>query len=79
MSVPVTIALIIADIIFAEGSVFSELNLIIILISTLICFITGYFSMHLLLKIAQKIQFGYFCISYGIIAVIIILPFFFIN
>ena len=79
MSVPVVIASIAVDIIFGEGSVFRILDPITIIIITLISFIIGYASIEILLKIAKRIQFGYFCLLYGIIAYAIILPFFFIR
>lgn len=75
MSVPVIIASIGVDIIFGEGSVFGILDLLTITLTTLVSFIVGYLTMSLLLKIANKIGFGYFCIIYGLLAFIIILPF----
>ena len=74
MSVPVAIASIIVDIIFGEGSIFGTLEPFLIVLSTIISFLVGYLTIELLLRIAQKISFGYFCISYGIIAYIIIVP-----
>jgi undecaprenyl pyrophosphate phosphatase UppP len=50
-----------------------------IFIVTLISFIVGYASMEILLKLAQKINFGYFCIIYGIFAFVIIVPFLIIS
>ena len=79
MSVPVVIASIAVDIIFGEGSVFRILDPITIIIITLSSFIVGYASIEILLKIAKRIQFGYFCLLYGIIAYAIILPFFIIH
>ena len=79
MSVPVALASIGIDIIFGEGSVFGTIDLFTILIITLVSFIVGYLSMELLLKIAQKINFSYFCIIYGVISFIIILPFMFFG
>ena len=75
MSVPVALASIGIDIIFGEGSVFGTIDLFTILIITIVSFIVGYLSMELLLKIAQKINFSYFCILYGVISFTIILPF----
>jgi undecaprenyl-diphosphatase len=75
MSVPVALASIGVDIIFGEGSVFSELNPIIILLVTGISFFIGYLTMEFLLKIAKKVEFGYFCILYGVISFLIIIPF----
>jgi undecaprenyl-diphosphatase len=74
MSVPVAIASIIVDIIFGEGSIF-VLGIILIIITTLISFLVGYLTIEFLLRVAKKINFGYFCILYGIIAYLIILPF----
>ena len=79
MSVPVAIASIIVDIIFSEGSIFGIINPVITVIIVLISFIIGYLSIEFLLKVAQKISFGYFCILYGIIAYLIILPFIIIS
>ncbi len=73
MSVPVAIASIIVDILFG-GSVFGILDSLTIVIITVVSFIIGYFSMELLLRISKKIQFGYFCILYGIIAWLVIFP-----
>ena len=79
MSVPVALASIGIDIIFGEGSVFGTIDIFTILIITAVSFIVGYLSMELLLKIAQKINFSYFCILYGVISFIIILPFMFFG
>jgi undecaprenyl-diphosphatase len=75
MSVPVVIASIGVDVLFGEGSVFGTLDIITILAITVISFIVGYLSMEALLRLAQKINFSYFCISYGILSFIIIVPF----
>ncbi|MHA1460206.1 MAG: undecaprenyl-diphosphate phosphatase [Promethearchaeota archaeon] len=75
MSVPVVLASIGMDIIFGEGSVFGTIDLFTILIITAVSFIVGYLSMELLLKIAQKINFSYFCILYGVLSFVIIVPF----
>lgn len=74
MSVPVVFASIGVDIIFGEGSVFGTLDILTIFLITLISFIVGYFSIDILLKIAKKIEFGYFCVLYGIITYVIVLP-----
>jgi len=75
MSVPVVLASIGMDIIFGEGSVFGTIDIFTILIITVVNFIVGYLSMELLLKIAQKINFSYFCILYGVLSFLIIVPF----
>ncbi|MHA2038842.1 MAG: undecaprenyl-diphosphate phosphatase, partial [Promethearchaeota archaeon] len=75
MSVPVAIASIIVDIIFANGSIFGTLDLATIIITTLTSFLIGYLTIELLLRLAKKINFGYFCILYGVIAYFIIIPF----
>ena len=74
MSVPVALASIGVDIIFGEGSIFGVINPLIIILVTAVSFIVGYLSMEFLLKIAKKVEFGYFCIFYGIFSFIIILP-----
>jgi len=79
MAVPVSIASILVDIFFGEGSVFGFLDPLTIIIVTLISFITGYLTMEILLRIANKVNFGYFCIVYGIIAYMIIIPFIVIS
>jgi undecaprenyl-diphosphatase len=76
MSVPVIIASIGVDILFGEGSVFGSLDLITIIVTTIVSFLVGYLTMNLLLKIANKIGFGYFCIIYGLVAILIIVPIF---
>ena len=75
MSVPVVLASTGMDIIFGEGSVFGTIDIFTILIITAVSFIVGYLSMELLLKIAQKINFSYFCILYGVLSFLIIIPF----
>jgi len=79
MSVPVAIASIIVDIIFGEGSIFGTLNILEIIIIILVSFLVGYLTIEVLLRVAQRISFGYFCISYGIIAYLVILPFMIIT
>lgn len=79
MSVPVTIASVIVDIIFGEGSVFGTLNIFTIGIIILVSFLIGYLTIDLLLRLARKINFGYFCILYGIVAFLIIIPFILIS
>jgi len=74
MSVPVALAAIAVDILFGDHPVFSLDPLILVLI-TAISFGVGYLTMEALLRVAKKIQFGYFCIIYGIIAFAVILPF----
>lgn len=75
MSVPVAFASIGVDIIFGEGSVFGSLDLLTIIVITAISFLVGYLSMEVLLKVAKKLPFGYFCILYGVIAFAVIVPF----
>ncbi|MFX1495185.1 MAG: undecaprenyl-diphosphate phosphatase [Promethearchaeota archaeon] len=75
MSVPVTIASIIVDILFGN-SVFGILDPLTVVVITIVSFVIGYLSMELLLRISKKIQFGYFCLFYGIIAWLVIFPIF---
>jgi undecaprenyl-diphosphatase len=75
MSVPVVIASIIVDIVFGEGSIFGTLDLITIIITTIVSFIFGCITIELLLKLASKINFGYFCVIYGVVAYLVIIPF----
>jgi undecaprenyl-diphosphatase len=75
MSVPVAFASIIVDIFFGGGSIFGMLGPLVIIITTFISFIVGYFTIELLLRIAQRVSFGYFCIFFGIVAFGIIIPF----
>lgn len=75
MSVPVVIASIIVDIMFGEGSIFGTLDLTTIIITTIVSFIFGYITIELLLKLASKINFGYFCVMYGVVAYLVIIPF----
>jgi len=79
MSVPVAFASIIVDIIFGEGSVFATLDFLTIFITTLVSFLIGYITMEILLRLAQKVNFGYFCIAYGVVAYLIIIPFIIIS
>jgi undecaprenyl-diphosphatase len=79
MSVPVAIASIIVDIIFGNGSIFGTLDLITIIITVIISFLMGYITIELLLRLAKRINFGYFCILYGVIAYVIVIPFIVIS
>ena len=79
MSVPVILASIGVDIIFGEGSIFGSLDIPTILIITIVSFLVGYLTMEILLRVARKVNFGYFCILYGVIAFVIIVPFLAIN
>ena len=79
MSVPVILASIGVDIIFGEGSIFGSLDIPTILIITIVSFLIGYLTIEVLLRVARKVNFGYFCILYGVIAFIIIVPFLTIN
>jgi len=79
MSVPVAFASIAVDALFGNGSIFGTLAPITIVVATLVSFIVGYLSMELLIRIAQKVEFGYFCLIYGVIAFVIIIPFMLIS
>ena len=79
MSVPVILASIGVDIIFGEGSIFSSLDIPTILLITIVSFLIGYLTMEVLLRVASKVNFGYFCILYGVIAFLIIVPILFVN
>jgi len=74
MSVPVAFASIVVDILFGGGAIFGILDPLTIVIVTLISFIIESLSMELLLRISRKIQFGYFCILYRIIAWLVLFP-----
>ena len=74
MSVPVVIASVAVDILFGDGSLLA-LDTSIIVITTLISFVVGYLTIELLVRVSKKVNFGYFCIIYGIIAFAVILPF----
>ncbi|MHA1825011.1 MAG: undecaprenyl-diphosphate phosphatase [Promethearchaeota archaeon] len=75
MSVPVILASIGVDLIFGEGSIFGSLDIPTILVITIVSFLVGYLTMEILLRVARKVNFGYFCILYGVLAFIIIVPF----
>lgn len=75
MSVPVILASIGVDILFGEGSIFGSLDLLTISVITIVSFLVGYLTIEILLRVARKINFGYFCILYGMIAFVIIIPF----
>jgi undecaprenyl-diphosphatase len=75
MSVPVALASIAVDILFGNGSVIGTLDFITIGVVTIVSFIVGYLTIELLIRLAQKIEFGYFCLLYGIIAFAVIIPF----
>lgn len=74
MSVPVVLASIGVDILFGEGSIFGSLDLLTISVITIVSFLVGYLTIEILLRVARKINFGYFCILYGMIAFVIIIP-----
>jgi undecaprenyl-diphosphatase len=75
MLVPVALASIVVDILFGGAQVLIILDPISIVITTVISFLVGYLTIEILLRVAQKINFGYFCIIYGVIAYIVIIPF----
>ncbi|MFX0104083.1 MAG: undecaprenyl-diphosphate phosphatase [Candidatus Hodarchaeota archaeon] len=78
MSVPVAIASIIVEIIvniFGGGSIIGTLDIFIILGTLLVSFLVGYLTIEFLLRVAQRISFGYFCIVYGVVAYLVIFPF----
>ena len=79
MSVPVAIASIAVDILFGKGSVFSTLGVATIIVVTFVSFIIGYLTIDILLRIANKLNFGYFCVLYGVLAYVFILPFLIIS
>ena len=76
MSVPVALAAIGLD--FISGDPMG-VGITVILIATGVSFLVGYLSMEVLMKLAKKIEFGYFCVIYGIIAFCIIIPFLLIS
>ena len=76
MSVPVVFASIGLDLITGN---FIMLDPLTIILATVISFGVGYISMEFLLRISKKIQFGYFCLLYGIISISIIVPFIVIS
>lgn len=78
MSVPVVLGVIAVDVLFGDYSVFGSLDALTIIVVTAISFGVGYLTMEGLLRLAQKIQFGYFCIFYAVIAFAVILPFLFL-
>lgn len=78
MSIPVSLAAIALDFLTEEGSVFSFLDPLTIVLLTAISFVIGYLTIEVLLKLARKIQFGYFCIFYAVIAFAVIIPFLFL-
>ena len=79
MSVPAAIASIGVDVLFGEGSVFGVLDLTTIVVITGVSFLVGLLSMEALLKVARRMEFGIFCILYGIIAFAVIIPFLVLN
>jgi undecaprenyl-diphosphatase len=79
ISVPAAFGSIFVDLIFGQGSIFGSMDLITILIITIVSFVAGYATIEIFLKIAQKIEFGYFCIVYGVLSYIIIVPFFLLG
>ncbi|KKK82458.1 hypothetical protein LCGC14_2803190 [marine sediment metagenome] len=79
MSVPVAIASIIVDILFGNGSVFGSLSVATIIVVTFVSFITGYLAIDLLISLAKKLNFGYFCVLYGVFAYVFIIPFLIIT
>ncbi|MBD3256138.1 MAG: hypothetical protein GF383_13660 [Candidatus Lokiarchaeota archaeon] len=74
ISVPASFGSILVDLLFNQDSIALTLDISIIFLITIISFAVGYCSMELLLKLAQKVNFGYFCLVYGGIAILIIIP-----
>ncbi|TFF97123.1 MAG: undecaprenyl-diphosphate phosphatase [Promethearchaeota archaeon] len=79
ISVPAAFGSIFVDLIFGQWSILGTLDLLTIIVVTLISFIVGYATIDFFLKLARKIEFGYFCIAYGIISYLIIIPFLFLT
>lgn len=78
MSIPVVLGVIVVDVLFGDYSVFGYLDPLTIVVVTVISFIVGYLTMEALLRLARKIQFGYFCIFFAVIAFAVVLPFLFL-
>lgn len=78
ISVPAAIGSILVDIIFGQGSVFGSLDVLTIIFITIISFLVGYATIETFLKIAKRVELGYFCIIYGVLSYVIIIPFFFL-
>jgi len=78
ISVPAAIGSILVDIIFGQGSVFGSLDVLTIICITIISFLVGYATIESFLKIAKRVELGYFCIIYGVSSYVIIIPFFFL-
>jgi undecaprenyl-diphosphatase len=76
ISVPAVFGSILVDIIFGQGSIFGTLDIITIVIITIVSFLVGYATIEFFLKLARKIEFGYFCIVYGVLSYVIIIPFY---
>ncbi|TFF89419.1 MAG: undecaprenyl-diphosphate phosphatase [Promethearchaeota archaeon] len=74
MSVPVVIASVAVDLIFGEGSIFA-LDPFIIILVIIVSFLVGYLTIEVLIRVSKKVNFGYFCIFYGVIAFLVITPF----
>ncbi|MFO8019742.1 MAG: undecaprenyl-diphosphate phosphatase [Promethearchaeia archaeon] len=75
MSVPAVLGSIGIEILFNEQSIVGSLDIFLLLSLTLISAIFGYISIDLLLKLAKKMKFTYFCIIYGMFPFAVIVPF----
>lgn len=78
MSIPVVLGVIAVDVLFGDYSVFGFLDPLTIIVIIAVSFVVGYLTMEALLRLAHRIQFGYFCIFYAVIAFAVIIPFLFL-
>jgi undecaprenyl-diphosphatase len=77
VSVPVIIAgnifIALYELYKTNFSVFTTIPWYGLLLGTIISFVVGYFTIGLFLRLAQRVNFGYFCILFGSIAVVIMM------
>lgn len=78
MTVPAEVVFICINIGVGKGSILVILDPIVIITIMMVSFMAAYASIELLLRVAKKIRFGYFCIFYGAISFALIVPFYFL-
>ena len=71
MSLPAIIAAAGFDFIQSDFQIPGDITGIIVMIG--VAFIVGLVTMEILIRIAQKISFGYFCIAFGAVAIILVI------
>ncbi|MHA1805648.1 MAG: undecaprenyl-diphosphate phosphatase, partial [Promethearchaeota archaeon] len=74
MYIPFFIISLLLEVLFKNNSVFKISTLLNLLLSLSFSFLGAYLMMSILIKLVKKLSFNYFCILYGLISFIMIIP-----